>query len=50
MAGTGIMLLMAAFILMCGGVLGELVFKLGDVREHQFSALTAKVWEASSRV
>jgi glycosyltransferase involved in cell wall biosynthesis len=50
LAGTGLMLLMAAFILMCGGVLGELVFKLGDVREHQFSALTAKVWEASPRV
>src|SRR5688572_21114780 len=49
LAGTGVMLLMAAFILACGGVLGELVYKLGDVREHRFSALTEKVWEAKAR-
>jgi glycosyltransferase involved in cell wall biosynthesis len=49
LAGTGLMLLMAAFILLCGGVLGELVYNLGDVREHQFSALTGKVWQAKPR-
>ncbi len=44
-AGTGMMLLFTAFILMCGGVLGELVYKLGDIHEHDFAALTEKVWE-----
>ena len=43
-AGTGVMLLISAFILVCAGVLGELVFKLGDVREQDFSRLTGKVW------
>jgi glycosyltransferase involved in cell wall biosynthesis len=47
-AGSGVMLLMAAFILVCGGVLGELIYKLGDVREGQFSRLTAHVWGATS--
>jgi glycosyltransferase involved in cell wall biosynthesis len=43
-AGTGLILLMAAFILVCGGVLGELIYKLGDVRESNFSRLTAEIW------
>jgi glycosyltransferase involved in cell wall biosynthesis len=42
-AGTGIILLMSAFILFCSGILGELVFKLGDVREQQFARLTQSV-------
>ena len=46
-AGTGVILLMGAFILACGGILGELVYKLGDVREHDFSRLTGKVWPAA---
>ncbi len=49
LAGTGIILLVAAFMLVCGGVVGELVYNLGDVREHQFSALTRKIWGAESR-
>ena len=44
LAGTGVILLMAAFILFCGGVLGELIYKLGDMREDQFSRLTVRVW------
>jgi hypothetical protein len=46
-AGTGVILLMGAFILACGGILGELVYKLGDVRERDFSRLTGKVWPAA---
>jgi glycosyltransferase involved in cell wall biosynthesis len=42
-AGTGVILLMGAFILICGGVLGELVYKLGDVRDQHFSRLTQSV-------
>ena len=48
-AGTGVLLLMSAFILVCGGVLGELIYKLGDVREEQFSRLTARIWGAADR-
>lgn len=43
-AGTGIIFLMSAIILICGGVLGELIYRLGDVRERDFSRLTASVW------
>lgn len=47
-AGTGVILLIAAIILICGGVLGELVYKLGDVRDQHFSRLTSGVWGATS--
>ena len=47
-AGTGVILLIAAFILICGGVLGELVYKLGDNRDQRFSRLTRTVWGATS--
>ena len=48
LAGTGVILLMAAIILVCGGVLGEIVYKLGDVREHHFSRLTRVVWNGAA--
>jgi glycosyltransferase involved in cell wall biosynthesis len=44
-AGTGVILLMGALILICGGILGELIYKLGDVRDVQFSRLTGRVWD-----
>ena len=47
-AGTGVVLLTGAIILVSGGVLGELVYKLGDVRESDFSRLTVKVWTQST--
>ena len=47
-AGTGVILMMAAIILVCGGVLGELVYKLGDMRETDFSRLTSKVWGSNA--
>jgi glycosyltransferase involved in cell wall biosynthesis len=47
-AGTGVIMLMAAFILVCGGVLAELVYKLGDIREQDFSRLTSKTWGSTS--
>jgi len=46
-AGSGIIFLMAAFMLLCAGVVGELVYKLGDVRETQFSRLTGRVWNTT---
>jgi glycosyltransferase involved in cell wall biosynthesis len=47
-AGTGIIFLMSAIILVCGGVLGELIYRLGDMRERDFSRLTATVWQRPS--
>lgn len=44
-AGSGVIFLSSAIILMGSGVLGELVYKLGDVREHEFSGLTQQVRE-----
>ena len=43
-AGTGVILLTAATILALGGVVGELVYKLGDVRDHRFARLTETTW------
>ena len=46
-AGAGIILLFSAFMLFCSGAVGELVYKLGDVREVEFSRLTQRVWGAT---
>jgi glycosyltransferase involved in cell wall biosynthesis len=48
-AGTGVLLLMSAFILVCGGALGELIYHAGDVRERDFSRLTGSVWKSDPR-
>jgi len=42
-AGTGVLLIASAFILVCGGVLGELIYRAGDVRDQDFSRLTGTV-------
>jgi glycosyltransferase involved in cell wall biosynthesis len=42
-AGSGVIFLSSAIILMSSGALGELVYKLGDMREHEFSGLTQHV-------
>jgi glycosyltransferase involved in cell wall biosynthesis len=42
-AGCGVIFLSSAIILMGSGVLGELVYKLGDMREHEFSGLTQQI-------
>jgi glycosyltransferase involved in cell wall biosynthesis len=42
-AGTGLICLSAAVMLFLGGALGELVYKLGDLRQHEFANLTARV-------
>jgi glycosyltransferase involved in cell wall biosynthesis len=40
LAGSGVIFLTSAFIFICAGALGELVYKLGDLRDAEFSALT----------
>ena len=42
-AGCGVIFLSSAIILMGSGALGELVYKLGDMREHEFSMLTQQI-------
>jgi len=39
-AGTGVIFLTSTVMLLAAGALGELIYKLGDLREHQFSGLT----------
>jgi len=43
-AGSGVILVFGALIMICSGVLGELIYKLGDLRERQFSRLTETTW------
>jgi glycosyltransferase involved in cell wall biosynthesis len=43
LAGTGVIFLSSAFIFLCAGALGELTYKLGDLREAEFSALTQRL-------
>ncbi len=40
LAGCGLIFLMSAFMLTCSGALGELVYNLGDMRDHEFARLT----------
>jgi glycosyltransferase involved in cell wall biosynthesis len=42
-AGTGLIFLSSALILVSAGVFGELVYKTGDMREHHFARLTQRV-------
>jgi glycosyltransferase involved in cell wall biosynthesis len=42
-AGTGLIFLSSALILISAGAFGELVYKTGDVREHHFARLTARL-------
>jgi len=46
-AGSGVILVFGALIMICSGVLGELIYKLGDLRERQFSRLTETIWGSS---
>jgi glycosyltransferase involved in cell wall biosynthesis len=43
LAGAGIIFLSSAFIFICAGAIGELTYKLGDLREAEFSALTQRL-------
>jgi hypothetical protein len=47
LTGSGIIFLMAGVTLMASGTLGELVYKLGDVRPEDFARLTMKAVRAS---
>lgn len=42
-AGTGVIFLTSTVMLLGAGAIGELVYEVGDVREHQFSGLTQQL-------
>jgi hypothetical protein len=42
-AGCGVIFLTSAFMLVCSGALGELVYNLGDMRDHEFARLTQQL-------
>ena len=41
LAGAGLIFLSSALVLVCAGAFGELVYKLGDMRDYQFARLTS---------
>jgi glycosyltransferase involved in cell wall biosynthesis len=42
-AGCGIIFIAAAFLLVFAGALGELIYNLGDMRDHEFACLTQQM-------
>jgi glycosyltransferase involved in cell wall biosynthesis len=40
LAGCGVIFVAASFLLMFAGALGELIYNLGDMRDHEFACLT----------
>jgi hypothetical protein len=44
LAGSGVILLASAAILMCSGALAELIYERGDMRDLEFSKLTQTLW------
>jgi hypothetical protein len=46
-AGTGVILLTAAIFFLGSGLIGELVYRLGDVRQEHLSSLTSEIWGSS---
>lgn len=46
-AGSGVIFLTAAIILVSSGFLAELVYRVGDSRGREFSRLTSRVWSAA---
>jgi glycosyltransferase involved in cell wall biosynthesis len=42
-AGCGIIFIAAAFLLVFAGALGELIYNLGDMRDHEFARLTQRL-------
>jgi len=47
-AGAGIIFLASTIIIISNGALGELIYRLGSVRESEFSSLTYKVRRSSA--
>ena len=48
-AGTGVLLAALGFFLILGGVLGELIYKTGDIRVDKLSILTLESFDAKNK-
>ena len=42
-AGSGMILVASSLILCLSGIVGELIFKVGDLREHRLASLTSQI-------
>jgi hypothetical protein len=42
-AGTGVLMLVSALILLLSGAIGELIYHRGDLRDREFSKLTQSI-------
>jgi hypothetical protein len=49
LAGSGVIFLTCAVTLVCSGVLAELIYSRGDLRESEFLKLTRTVWTGRTR-
>ena len=49
LAGSGVIFLTCAVTLVCSGVLAELIYSRGDLRESEFLKLTRTVWSRRTR-
>jgi glycosyltransferase involved in cell wall biosynthesis len=49
-AGSGAIFLTSAFILICSGALGELVYNLSDMRDYEFARLTQRIRKRSASI
>jgi hypothetical protein len=49
LAGSGLLFIQGALMLGLGGVIGEMVYKLGDLHESEFSLLSAVISTRSGR-
>jgi glycosyltransferase involved in cell wall biosynthesis len=47
-AGSGVIFLSSAIVLLASGAVGELVYRTGDVREQEFSGLTERIASVAS--
>lgn len=43
LAGSGLILMTSAFMMFCSGAMGELIYYLGDMRDHEFASLTQRL-------
>jgi glycosyltransferase involved in cell wall biosynthesis len=50
LAGSGLVFLTSAFVMLCSGAFGELVYYLGDMRDHEFAGLTQRLGRGTVRV
>lgn len=50
LAGSGLIFLASAFIMLCSGALGELIYNLGDIRDHDYASLTQQLRSRAANI